>query len=121
MTHPLLVFDGECGFCTTCASWAAKGWRIPARAVAWQALGADGLGAMGLTTEQAQEAAWWVDRTGRLYRGHRAIGKALLAGGGGRRLAGALVLTPPFSPVAAGLYRLVVRYRHNFQCDCRGQ
>jgi predicted DCC family thiol-disulfide oxidoreductase YuxK len=113
MTGPMLVFDGECGFCTACATWAAKGWRLPVRAVPWQGLGAQGLGAVGLTTAQVQEAAWWVDGSGRLFRGHRAIGKALLAGGGRRRLAGTLVLTPPSSWVAAGLYRLVVRHRHH--------
>jgi len=108
---PLLVFDGACGFCTTAARWAAKGFDGPARAVPWQSLGDTGLRELGLSTLEAQQAAWWVDESSRLFRGHRAVGKALLAGHGGRRVAGRMVLTPPFSWAAAGLYRLVARPR----------
>ncbi|MGI8492089.1 MAG: thiol-disulfide oxidoreductase DCC family protein [Acidimicrobiales bacterium] len=110
--QPVLVFDGDCGFCTSSARWAAKGWTGDARAVAWQHLGPDGLVRLGLTVAQAQAAAWWVDESGAVFRGHRAIGKSLLACRGWRRAAGALVLTPPLGWVAAGVYRLVVRYRH---------
>ena len=108
---PLLVFDGACGFCTSAASWAEAGWRRPARCVPRQSLGNDGLAELGLTVTEAREAAWWVDGDGTLDRGHRAVARALLAGYGWRRVAGRLIMTPPVSFVAAGLYRVVVANR----------
>jgi hypothetical protein len=65
-----------------------------------------------LSLDDVREAAWWVDGHGLRERGHRAVGKALLAGGGLRGAIGWLALTPPMSLVAAGIYRLVVRWRH---------
>jgi len=108
---PLLVFDGECGFCTSAANWARRGWRGPERAVPWQLMDTEELRAVGLTVELAQEAAWWVDPHGRLWRGHRAIGRSLTAGRGWRRAAGTIVLARPISPLAAYVYELVVRHR----------
>ena len=112
LARPLLVFDGDCRVCTSWARWAARPWEGSAQAVPWQFLGQSGLRALGLSLPEAQAAAWWVDGSNRRFRGHRAVGRALLAGGGGRRVAGALVLTPPLSWAAAVLYRLVARYRH---------
>ena len=57
----MLVFDGNCGFCTWSAHWVARGWRGRARAVPWQALGPEGLAELGLTVDEAGDAAWWVD------------------------------------------------------------
>jgi predicted DCC family thiol-disulfide oxidoreductase YuxK len=109
---PVLVFDGDCAFCTSAARWAERGWSSDVEVAAWQDLGAPGLGALGLSVAEAQAAAWWVDDRGRRWRGSRAIGKALEAAGGRRAWAGHLALTPPTSWVAAALYRLVVRFRH---------
>lgn len=108
----ILIFDGDCGFCTTTALWAAKRFRHGEGVQAGQSFGDQDLEAMGLSREDVGKAAWWVDADGHLARGHRAIGKALQAAGGGRRTAGWIVLTPPTSWLAAGLYRLVVRWRH---------
>jgi predicted DCC family thiol-disulfide oxidoreductase YuxK len=110
-TPAILVFDGDCGFCTSAARWASRRFGRGERAEAWQLLGAPALAGLGLTVEDARSAAWWVDGRGPA-RGHRAIGRALQAGGGWRRLAGTLVLTPPASWGAAVAYRLVVRYRY---------
>ncbi len=65
---------------------------------------------MGL--DDVQEAAWWVDDNGLRERGHRAVGRALLAAGGWRSLVGWFALTAPTSYVAAAVYRLVVRLRY---------
>ncbi|MHB1710051.1 MAG: NAD(P)H-binding protein [Acidimicrobiales bacterium] len=108
----VLVYDGDCGFCTTAAGWAARKFRRRERAEAWQFLGEDVLGQYGLSLDDVQGAAWWVDARGLRESGHRAIGRALLAGGGLRRMVGWLVLIPPTSWLAAGVYRLVVRWRY---------
>jgi predicted DCC family thiol-disulfide oxidoreductase YuxK len=109
---PLLVYDGDCAFCTSAARWAERGWRGAATAVSWQVLGDDGLAARGLTAGQARAAAWWVGGDGTVSRGHRAIGEALAAGRGWRHAAGVAVLHPPVGWVASAAYPLVVRFRH---------
>lgn len=108
----MLIFDGDCGFCTSSAKWAARGWRGDQRAVPWQRLDGDQLADLGLTPEDCRRAAWWVDDRGQLLRGHRAVAKALEAGGGWRRPAGVAIGWPPLSWIAAGVYRLVSKYRH---------
>jgi len=108
----VLIFDGDCGFCTTAARWAQRGFRRGERAEPWQSVGTQVLDSFGLTRHDVEQAAWWVDADRRRQRGHRAIGRALQAGGGWRRAAGWLVLTPPTSWLGAGIYRLVVRWRH---------
>ena len=107
----LLLFDGDCGFCTTVAHWAQKSFRHGEKAVAWQHLGSQALDELGLTVADVEQAAWWVGADGGLARGHRAVGRALQAGGGWRQATSVLILTPPTSWAAAGVYKLVARWR----------
>lgn len=109
---PLLIFDGDCGFCTTSAEWVAKGWPPGPQAVAWQHLGPTGLGALGLTVQEAETAVQWVDAEGRKFGGHRAIARSLMASGGWRRAAGMVLSVPPFSWGAAAAYPVISRHRH---------
>jgi predicted DCC family thiol-disulfide oxidoreductase YuxK len=107
-----LIFDGDCGFCTTVARSTARRFRHGERAEAWQLLEEGELERHGLTLGDVTEAAWWVDDSGTRDRGHRAIGAALRADGGLWRLLSWIVLTPPTSFIAAASYRLVVRWRY---------
>jgi predicted DCC family thiol-disulfide oxidoreductase YuxK len=106
--RPLLIFDGECGFCTACATWAGRRLQdadvVPGQRV--------DVAVYGLTARDVSAAAWWVDERGGVYRGHRAIGKALQACGGWWRSVSLLCLIPPFSWVAWAVYGLVARFRH---------
>ncbi|HAW10846.1 MAG TPA: DUF393 domain-containing protein [Chloroflexi bacterium] len=108
MRRPLLIFDGECGFCTACATWAERRLRdadvAPGQRV--------DLAAYGLTARDVSAAVWWIDRAGHLHRGHRAIGKALQACGRWWSLVSWMCLTPPFSWIAWAVYGLVARFRH---------
>jgi predicted DCC family thiol-disulfide oxidoreductase YuxK len=70
------------------------------------------LDSVGLTVHDVEQAAWWVAGDGSLDRGHRAAGRALQVGGGWRRVMGLIILTAPMSWLAAGVYRLVVRWRY---------
>ncbi len=109
---PLLIFDGDCGFCTAAAHKISLRWTEPARAQPWQALGPAALNRIGLTEYDVRQAAYWVDEHGRVFRGHAAVGKALLAGRGTDRMIGTVLLIPPVSWLARPLYWLVARYRH---------
>jgi predicted DCC family thiol-disulfide oxidoreductase YuxK len=109
----LLIFDGDCGFCTSSAEWVSRSWPPGPETAAWQHLGDKRLAELGLTTREAQDAAWWVDGAGRKFRGHRAMAKSLLAARGWKRAAGALIDVPPGSWVAAAAYPLITRYRYH--------
>ncbi|HZU73140.1 MAG TPA: DCC1-like thiol-disulfide oxidoreductase family protein [Acidimicrobiales bacterium] len=108
----LLIFDGDCGFCTSAVTWVSRHWRPGADAVPWQRLSEAKLASIGLSVADAGAAAWWVDPDLRLQRGHLAIAKALEQGRGWRRVAGGLVMRPPLRWLAAAVYPLVVRWRH---------
>lgn len=104
----MLVYDGDCGFCTRVAGWAAD--RLPDGTVVAPSRDLD-LPALGLTRADVERSAWWLDGD-RRASGHRAIGRALTAIGGPWRPIGRLLVVPPVSWLAAGVYRLVARYRH---------
>lgn len=105
----MLVFDGDCGFCTSSARWIER--RLPEEVAVepWQSLDLDEL---GLTVTDVTEAAWWIDEAGGRHRGHRAIGHSLAAAGGLWGMIGKLILTPPISWLARPAYALVARYRY---------
>ena len=106
---PLLIFDGDCGFCTTSAQWIEH--RLPphVHVEPWQRLD---LPALGLTEQDVTTAAYWVDDRGRTYRGDAAIAKSLVATGGVWKPIGWLLQVPPISLLAAVGYKLVARYRY---------
>jgi len=109
--RPLLIFDGDCGFCTTSAAWvechlSAKGAIAP-----WQLLGEDGLSSVGLSVDQVNDAAWWVDEAGQTFRGHLAVGKSLAACRPPWRWLGWAALLPPGRWIGQAVYPLVSRYR----------
>ena len=105
----LLVFDGDCGFCTSSARWIEA--RLPSNTEVspWQVLDLDSL---GLSNHDVTTAAWWIDDNGQKWRGHAAIGRSLATAGGGWGLLGRTVATPPVSWIARPLYALVARYRY---------
>lgn len=113
---PVLVFDGECGFCRRCVAWVER--RLPRRPtiVAWQATD---LAALGLTEERCRAALQWVcaPRAGarRIRSGHLAVAALLRHAGGAWPVAGVLLATPPISWVAAVAYGWVARNRHRFR------
>ena len=100
MTEPLrrvLVFDGDCRFCSSVARWVAR--RLPpgARTIPWQEI--PDPSAVGLTRERIADAAWWIDGSCRPHRGHLAARGALREIGG-------------LDPVAAWAYDVIARNRH---------
>ena len=109
---PLLVYDGDCSFCTASAQWVAARWRGPAQAVAWQHLAPDELAGLALTLDDVRSAAWWIDEAGQRSRGHLAIAQALAAAHGWPTICGRALLIPPLRWIAGGIYPLVARRRH---------
>ena len=105
----LLIYDGECGFCTRTAEWLRKRLARDYGVRPWQ--GIEDLRALGLDEAKVQENAYWVDQHGRRHRGHLAVIAALEASGG---LLGSLSRagrTRPLEPLAAWIYKVVARNR----------
>ncbi|ANJ10730.1 DUF393 domain-containing protein [Streptomyces sp. BPPL-273] len=107
-TSPLLVFDGDCGFCTTAVRVLERRVRPRCRTVARQR--AD-LGALGVSGDRAAHEVLWVTPVGTVYGGSDAVAKLLLSAGGAWRLLGAALLVPPARNAAHVLYRLVADNR----------
>jgi predicted DCC family thiol-disulfide oxidoreductase YuxK len=108
-TRPVLVFDGDCAFCTSCARLAERRIRPDAEIVAWQF--AD-LAPLGVSEEQAIDAVQWVEADGTIRSGHEAIAAMLIASGPIWGIVGRALLLPGISWAAAKVYRLVGDNRH---------
>jgi len=109
MTRPVLVFDGDCAFCSSCARLVEGRIRPDAEIVAWQF--AD-LASLGVSEEQAIDAVQWVEIEGTVRSGHEAIAAMLIASGPIWGIAGHALLLPGISWAAARVYRLVGDNRH---------
>ncbi|HEY9473830.1 MAG TPA: DUF393 domain-containing protein [Mycobacteriales bacterium] len=104
-----LVYDGDCGFCTTCVRFVERRLPTGTRMVAWQHADLD---ALGVTRAAAGKAVQWVAPDGTVSAGAGAVGRLLVDSGWPWRALGQLVLTPPLSWLAAVAYRLVANNRH---------
>lgn len=111
---PTLIYDGDCGFCTSSARWIAARWRADNTPVAvpWQQLTAEQVDRWGLTDEDFATSAFWVDGD-RIDGGHRSIARALMAARAPWATCGRILLWPPVSWVAPFGYRMVARWRHH--------
>ena len=109
--RPVLVFDGDCRFCTTCARFLAH-WVVSGGSTLvapWQRLDLPGL---GLTPDRCREAVQWVGPDGEVASGHAAIAAALAAGHGPWRAVGALFVAPGFSWLAERIYSWTAGHRY---------
>ncbi|MDH6575875.1 DUF393 domain-containing protein [Kitasatospora sp. MAP5-34] len=119
---PVLIFDGDCGFCTTSvitaerylrASLASGGWEaVPFQFADLAALDARAGGRGLVTWERAEQQILWVTPDGKVYEGAQAAARVLMRAGGAWAYLGALLTLPPVRPLAAACYRLVARNRH---------
>jgi predicted DCC family thiol-disulfide oxidoreductase YuxK len=105
---PVLIFDGECGFCTACTEWLAPRLERRTRFLPWQEVD---LAAFGLTEADARRTVWWIEPSGERYPSARAVAHALIACRSFWRRIGLLLLAPGVRTLAAIGYRLVSRIR----------
>ena len=109
MPPPMLLFDGDCAFCTRAAEFARRVLPADCAVIAWQF--AD-LAAVGVTAERAQSEVLWVDRDGGVSGGAAAVARGLRAAGRPWSLAGVVLSVPPVSWLAPFAYRLVAANRY---------
>lgn len=104
----MMIYDGDCGFCRSSVAWLRARLPDDCRTVAYQSLDLD---RFGLTTSDAEAAAYWVDGEGGLHRGAAAIAAGLRACGGAWGVLGRVLEVPPLSWLARGVYAVVARNR----------
>ncbi|MGH3741565.1 MAG: thiol-disulfide oxidoreductase DCC family protein [Micromonosporaceae bacterium] len=105
---PVFLYDGDCGFCTSCARFIQRRIRPRAAVVPWQR--AD-LEALGVTPSRADAAVVWVGRDGVSADGPDAIALLLRNAGWLWRLVGSVLGLRPVSRLAWPIYRWVARNR----------
>jgi len=105
----VLIFDGDCGFCTTVSNYIVKDTKKPVVAEAWQLVD---VSKYGLTKEQTASRVYLI-MDGKTYPANRAVAK-LLANKNNLLLCaiGYLLMIPPISWLAIPGYYLVAKYRH---------
>lgn len=107
--RPVLVFDGDCAFCTTSAQFAERRMKRHPTIVAWQFSDLDDL---GLTQAQCEEALQWVGADGSIESGHLAVSRLLMHAGRLWWPLGAVLRVPGISWLAGVVYRTIARNRH---------
>lgn len=105
----MLIFDGDCGFCSSCVDVAKKYVNPEMQYLPYQRAE---LTPLGLTTEQCAQAVMFRDTQGHWHSGSAAIGRLLLDSGAVWRPLGALIVAPGMRVLAETVYRVVARYRH---------
>jgi predicted DCC family thiol-disulfide oxidoreductase YuxK len=106
---PLLVFDGDCAFCTSSVQFGQR-WieRMPT-AVPWQFTD---LARLGLTEQQCVTAVQYVARDHHVYSGEDAVAAVLLGAGRGWWFLGAIMRAPGIHWLSGVAYRWVAKNRH---------
>jgi predicted DCC family thiol-disulfide oxidoreductase YuxK len=114
----LLIFDGDCAFCTTSVNLLKRVLPTFPTATPWQWLAVDqhgleqGLEQYGLSRDDVARYAWVVTSRHQ-YAGHLALSALLrMQPAAGWRFLGHLIATPPFLLAAAAGYHVIARNRH---------
>lgn len=109
---PWLIFDGDCAFCTSSASWVDDRLRRTdghnVRLVPWQFTD---LEALGTSAKRAQREVLLVTPDGEVFGGARAFAHWLQFSRKPFAILGYLMELPPIRQLGAVVYRLVANNR----------
>ncbi|MFF5898057.1 thiol-disulfide oxidoreductase DCC family protein [Streptomyces argenteolus] len=105
---PVLVYDGDCAFCTTSLTYLMRRLRPKCAITPWQFTDLD---ALGISRRRAQHELLYVSPTGTVYGGAQAVAKLLLRAGGIWAWPGGLLTLPPVRWIAHGIYRIIAAHR----------
>ncbi|WP_206439006.1 thiol-disulfide oxidoreductase DCC family protein [Streptomyces scabichelini] len=110
----MLLYDGDCGFCTRSVALIRQRFSPEVEMVPWQSVD---LSRYGLSEERLQREVVFVDNAhgapgDRRPGGATALALTLARGNRAGRVLGRALAAPPVRPLAAGCYRLVARNRY---------
>ena len=109
ITLPLLVFDGDCAFCSSSVRAATRWIRRMPMAAPHQFTDLERL---GLTAEECEREVQYVDSDRSIHRGADAVSALLKDAGRGWRVLGAAMQLPGIHWLSGVVYRWVARNRH---------
>lgn len=109
LERPVLVYDGDCAFCSSSVRALERCIARRPTIVAWQQTT---LSDLGLTQAQCEEAVQWVEADGSVLSAHLAVARTLEYGGKGWWLLGRVLRLPVIRSLAGVAYRWVARNRH---------
>ena len=108
----ILVYDGDCGFCTGAANWLARHWQSDQVIARTRTeLDAAVLERAGVNDDDLEREVWWLSDAGNAA-GADAIGHALLASADSWAIVGRVLLSAPVSWIAQPIYRWVAQHRY---------
>jgi predicted DCC family thiol-disulfide oxidoreductase YuxK len=116
--RPVLLYDGECGFCTRLVVTATDRLAADVDYLPFQTAP---LTTYGVSAAEAGHSVVWVSVEGRISHGSEAAARLLVASGGAWEVLGRLLLAPPFSFAAAVVYWLVARNRRHIPVPRHGK
>lgn len=106
--RPVLIYDGDCAFCTSSVRFAERRLRPRCEISPWQFADLD---ALGVTRERAEYEVLWVTPAGVVHGGVQAVARLLQDADRGWYVPGVLLTLPPLRWIAHGVYRLVASHR----------
>ena len=106
---PVLVYDGDCAFCSSSVRFAQRWVRRMPRVVPYQRTD---LARLGLTEQQCEQSVQYVARDHRVHSAQDAVAATLLAAGKGWWVLGASMHLPGVHWLSGVAYRWVARNRH---------
>jgi predicted DCC family thiol-disulfide oxidoreductase YuxK len=106
---PVLVYDGDCAFCTSSVRLLERAVSRRPNIVAWQHVDLDEL---GLTREACEAAVQWIGHDGERCSGERAIAQVFRNAGGLWKIVGVVLSLPGIRWLAGVVYRWTARNRH---------
>lgn len=106
---PVLIYDGDCAFCTSSVRFIETRMRRHPRVEPWQRLD---LTEYGISQDQCESAVQFVDIDRRVHSAETAVARVLIHGGRGWALIGRMILVPGIRHLAAVVYRWIAKNRH---------
>lgn len=107
---PILLYDGDCAFCSTTIRLLQKWMARPPRMVPFQFTDVQ---EYGLTKQECSEEIKFVDASMQIHGGEAAFKKVFFEAGGFWRLFGGILATPIIRQISAVVYRWVAKNRHS--------
>jgi predicted DCC family thiol-disulfide oxidoreductase YuxK len=106
---PVLLFDGDCAFCTSTVNWMKRHIRRLDETVPYQFADLDDL---GVTAEQCEQAVQWVGADRTVLSAHLAAAQILVDAGKGWAVIGRVMRAPGARSISGIAYRWVSRNRY---------
>ncbi|HLC76038.1 MAG TPA: DCC1-like thiol-disulfide oxidoreductase family protein [Candidatus Peribacterales bacterium] len=106
---PILIYDGNCGFCTT---WIRRMRRITGESVHYASSQEVGERYPQITREQLQRSVWLVEPNGEISAAAEAVFRALSFARGWRWPLFLYRFLPGFARITEFAYRTVAAKRH---------